>query len=235
MADHTPGTEPEALQVPLSRIAAFVRQVTHDVRNNLNSMDLQAAYVSDLVSDPEARAEVKRIRTLIQTSARHLQALSANFQTSSLNLVTYTAAILVEDLRDRVGKNFPEEAQKITWEVKLAEEAVEVDVEAFFGAVMELFRNAFQFREEGQPLAVRAFNENGAFVLVLEETKGAPATAPEKWGMEPFVSSRRSGYGLGLFRARRVVKMHRGELTIFYDSARAVLVTRVWLPFATPT
>ena len=234
MAD-SPGTQSESLQVPLSRIAAFVRQVTHDVRNNLNSMDLQAAYVSDLVQDPEANAEVKRIRALIQTSAKHLQALSANFQTSSLNLVTYTAGILVEDLRDRVTKTFSAEAPGVEWETKLGEEVVEVDVEAFFGAIMELFRNAFQFRENGQPISMKALNENGSFVLLLEEAKAAPATPPGTWGMEPFVSSRRSGYGLGLFRARRAVKLHRGELTIIYDSARAVLVTRVLLPFATPT
>ena len=33
------------LKVPFERIAKFVRQVTHDVRNGLNAMDLQAAYV----------------------------------------------------------------------------------------------------------------------------------------------------------------------------------------------
>jgi K+-sensing histidine kinase KdpD len=234
MSDKTPGVEPEPLLVPLSRVATFVRQVTHDVRNNLNSMDLQAAYVTDLVTDPETTAELKRIRTLIQASARHLQALSANFQTATLNLVTYTAAILVEDLRDRMEKNFPADAPKIQWEVKLGEEAVEVDVEAFFGALMELFRNAFQFREEGKPIAATAARENASFVLTIEETKAAPATAPETWGTEPFLSSRRNGYGLGLFKARRAIKKHRGEITIFYDSTRAVLVTRVLLPLATP-
>ena len=230
-----PAGDPESLQIPLSRIATFVRQVTHDVRNNLNSLDLQAAYVTELISDPEASAEVKRIRALIQTSARQLQALSANFQNSSVNLVTYTARILVEDLKDRVLKTFPEEAPKVTWEVELKEETLEVDVEAFFGALMELFRNAFQFKVEGQPISVRASEEKGFFVLELTEGKPAPATAPETWGTEPFVSSRRSGYGLGLFRVRRAIKAHGGELSIFYDSTRAVLGSRVVLRLATPT
>src|SRR3954464_15452877 len=128
----------ETLQIPYPRIAAFVRQVTHDVRNNLNSLDLQAAYATELITDPEAAAEVKRLRAIIQTSARQLQALSANFQSSTPHMVKYQAAILIEDLRERLGEPFPETAGEVTWKVELGDEQVEVDVEMFFGAVTEL-------------------------------------------------------------------------------------------------
>src|SRR3954451_2377801 len=147
------GSAPEALSIPFTRIASFVRQVTHDVRNNLNSLDLQAAYASELITDPEAAAEVRRIRQIVQTSARQLQALSANFQSSTPHFVTYQASILIEDLRDRLGETFPETAGEITWKVDLASESLEVDVEMFFAALIELFRNAIQFRAEGQAIA----------------------------------------------------------------------------------
>jgi len=235
MAANNESGDPESLRIPFSRIATFVRQVTHDVRNNLNSMDLQAAYVNELVKDPEAVAEVRRIRDLIQSSARHLQALSANFQTAALNLVTYNAKILVEDLRDRLAKTFPAEAQKISWKVNLDEESLEVDVEAFFGSLIELLRNAIQFGGPKADISVEVENENGFFVLQILEAKPAPATPPESWGAEPFVSTRRSGYGLGLYRTRKTLGLHGGGLTIFYDSKRALLVSRVMLPLATPT
>jgi K+-sensing histidine kinase KdpD len=228
----TAGGAPEALQIPFSRVATFVRQVTHDVRNNLNSLDLQAAYASELITDPEAAAEVRRIRQIVQTSARQLQALSANFQPSTPHFVTYQASILIEDLRDRLTKTFPETAGEITWQVDLASESLEVDVEMFFSALIELFRNAFQFRSEGQAIAVHASRESDQFVLEIQESKPAPATPPESWGQEPFVSSRRSGYGLGLFRVRRSLAAHRGTLKILYDSGRALLRTRVYLPLA---
>lgn len=230
------GSAPEGLQVPYSRIATFVRQITHDVRNNLNSMDLQAAYVSELITDPEAVQEVKRIRQLVQTSAKQLQALSANFQTSTPNLVTYSAAILVEDLQDRLRKHFPETAGQISWEVALQNEAVEVDVEMFFSSVVELFRNSFQFRAEGQPLIARAVAEEEGFVLEIREGKAPGAVnSPETWGTEPFVSTRRSGYGLGLFRVRRTINLHGGDLKFSFDPTCSELRTRVWLPLATPT
>src|SRR4051812_16124679 len=133
-SEASPETSLETLQIPYSRIAAFVRQVTHDVRNNLNSLDLQAAYATELITDPEAAAEVKRLRAIIQTSARQLQALSSNFQNSAPHLVKYQASILIEDLCERLTKTFPEAAGDVTWKVELGEEQVEVDVEMFFGA-----------------------------------------------------------------------------------------------------
>jgi K+-sensing histidine kinase KdpD len=231
----SPGASPDALQIPYPRIAAFVRQVTHDVRNNLNSLDLQAAYATELITDPEAAAEVKRLRAIIQTSARQLQALSANFQSSTPHLVQYQASILIEDLRDRLAKTFPETAGDVTWQVELGEEQVEIDVEMYFSAVMELFRNAFQFRGNGAKIAAYVGMDRDEFVVEICETKPAPATDPEHWGEQPFVSSRRSGYGLGLFRVRRSVAAHGGNLSFSYDSSRTLLKSRVTLPVATST
>src|ERR1700743_2983004 len=95
--------------VPLPRIAGFVRQLTHDVRNTLNSLDLQAAFLLEVVSDPEALEELRRLRGLLQVSARQLQAVSGNFWSSSPNLIEYSAPILVEDFQARLLKNQPEQ------------------------------------------------------------------------------------------------------------------------------
>ncbi len=219
-------------EVPLSRVATFIRQVTHDVRNDLNSMDLQAAYAVELNTDPEAIEEVRRIRQLIQQTAKRLQALSANFQLTQPNLVTYSAKIFVEDLRDRLTKTFPEQMPGVEWKVSLGDEMISIDIEMVFGALVEIFRNAFQFREAGQPILASVFVSNGRMVLELDEGKAAVASDPATWGKSPLVSTRRGGYGLGLFRTRRVLEVHGGEITASHDSARARLTTRVSLPLA---
>jgi signal transduction histidine kinase len=103
----------------------------------------------------------------------------------------------------------------------------------FFGALTELFRNAFQFRGDGGKIEAYAGTDEGEFVVEICEQKPAPATPPEHWGEEPFVSTRRSGYGLGLFRVRRSVSAHGGELGFSYDCARGLLKSRVTLPVAT--
>ena len=227
-------TVPEANdpEVPLSRVATFIRQVTHDVRNDLNSMDLQAAYAVELNTDPEAIEEVRRIRQLIQQAAKRLQALSANFQLNQPNLVTYSAKIFVEDLRDRLTKIFPEQMPAVEWTVSLGEEMIAIDIEMIFGAIAEVFRNAFQFREAGQPITASVSSANGRMVLEVQEGKTTVPSDPATWGNEPLVSTRRGGYGLGLFRARRIFGVHGGEITASHDSASARLTTRVSLPLA---
>ncbi len=219
---------------PLPRVSGFIRQVTHDVRNGLNSIDLQAAYISELISDQETLEEMRRLRGIVQNTARQLQALSGNFWTPTPNFVTYNGRILVEDLQDRLAKNYPEPAKKVAWTVELQDEAVSVDIEMLFGALIRLFENAFQFAEADGTIAAHAFTEGDRFVLELEESKKTVPSDPEQWGREPFVSTRRGGYGLGLFRARGFMAVHSGELDIVHDSGSALLRTRVSLPLAPP-
>lgn len=223
---------PEQLQVPFDRVATFIRQVTHDVRNNLNAMDLQAAYVVELVNDPEAVEEVRRIRSHIQQAAKQLQALSGNFWVAAPNLVTYSAKIFVEDLQDRLAKMHPDHAPKVNWTVNLGEKMVSLDLEMIFAAISEVFKNAFQFKEGDAPIEARVRDEEGKFVVELMEPKSTVPSDPERWGREPFLSSRRGAYGLGLYRARRIFAEHAGELRFSHDSGRNLLSSKIVLPFA---
>lgn len=218
--------------IPFSRVGSFIRQVTHDVRNNLNGMDLQAAYAVELITDPEANEEVRRVRQMIQQAAKQLQSLSSYFQLPQPNLVSYAANIFVEDLRDRLTRIFPEQMPSVEWEVSVGEEMISVDLEQIFSTIAEVFKNAFQFREAGQPISASVFAENGRVVLEVDEGKKSVPSDPSTWGREPFVSTRRGGYGLGLFRARRILELHGGEIVASHDSARARLTTRVSLPVA---
>lgn len=221
--------------VPFSRVAGFVRQVTHDVRNGLNAIDLQSAYAAELVSDPEALEEVRRIRGLIQQSTKMLQALSSNFWVSAPSLVSYSARIFVEDLQDRLVKHHPDHAPQVRWTVDLKEESIAVDLEMIFTAIAEVFKNAFSFREADAEIAARAFAEGGRFVVEITEAKTKLPSPPEAWGREPFASTRRGAYGLGLFRSRQLLAAHGGELHFSHDSGRNLLTSRLSLPLADPS
>ena len=68
-------------------------------------------------------------------------------------------------------------------------------------------------------------------IELREQRKRRCLRRPETWGREPLVSTRRGGYGIGLFHARRLLAAHGGRSCEFsHDPAAAQLTTRIFLP-----
>ena len=222
--------------VPFERVGKMVGQLTHDVRNRLSGMQLQSAYVADLLTDPkdaaEAARELKRLRGMIEDYAKSLKGFSRRFRVPPPELVRYPAKSLIEDFCQRLARVQPEFAPQVTWTVELADEAVEVDPEMTFEALGEFFQNAAHFQEAGAPVTAHAATEAGRFCLDLRERKTAVPSAPATWGAEPLVSTRDGAYGLGLFHARQLLAAHGGGVEFTHDPAAAQLTTRIFLPLA---
>lgn len=227
---------PADVSVPFARVGTLVRQLTHDVRNGLNAMELQGAFVADLLSDPEdeaeARVALKRLRGMISENARMLQRFAARFRIPTPSPVRYPAKDFIEDFRRGLEKTPPENAPQVAWTEGLGDEAIAVDVVMIFAALGEIFQNAAHFREGDAPVAAHVSAEAGRLRIELREPREAVAPAPETWGREPLVSTRRGGYGLGLFHARQLLAAHGGVLEFSHDPSAALLTTRIFLPLA---
>ncbi|HET9856838.1 MAG TPA: hypothetical protein VFP99_03315, partial [Chthoniobacterales bacterium] len=51
--------------VPWVDMVNFVRQLSHDLRNNLNAVELQSAYLAELAEEGEMKTEVQRLREMV--------------------------------------------------------------------------------------------------------------------------------------------------------------------------
>jgi len=218
--------------VPFPRVTGLVRLLTHDVRNGLNNIDLQAALLQELVTDPQVAPEIKRLRGMITDTAKMLQAFSTSFYLSEPRFVTYSAIAFIEDFQTRLGKLLPQLVPLLHWTVDLHDEMIPVDIEMIFRGLAEFFKNAFHFREGERSIEVSVGREERTFVIKLLEPKSSVPSAPDAWGLEPLVSTRRGGFGMGLFYARQVIGLHGGEVAFTFDRAREQLTTRLALPLA---
>ena len=227
---------PANAAVPFERVAATVCQLSHEVRNGYNAMELQAAYVAELLRDPgdvaDAAGEVKLLRGMIADNANSLRRLSARFHVPPPNPIRYPANLFTEDFRARLAKTLPEFAPQVAWTQDLAGEAVSIDVEMILAALGEIFQNAAHFQEFGHRVSAHAAAKAGRFEIELHEHHAALPVPPATWGREPLVSTRPGGYGLGIFHARRLLAANGGGLEFAYDPATARLTTRVFLPLA---
>ncbi len=61
------------------RVAAIVRRHAHDVRNYINSLDLEASLLEELITDPEIVSSVRRMRGQLNQLEATVRGLSVKF------------------------------------------------------------------------------------------------------------------------------------------------------------
>ncbi len=221
------------LTVSWDNVVRFVRQLSHDLRNDLNAAELQAAFLGELTSDnEELKQEVKRLREMIAKLASSLQGLAGALGQIRANKMPYRVSDFMEDLRARIAKDFPAESGAIKWEAQTGDALFEVDPQLLQQAFIELFTNAFQHERTKDSLSALAKIDNGNFVFTLREPKTGFQSPTENWGRQPFGKVRQGHYGLGLNRARAILEAHGGDLRAQYDPTASALVSTITLPIS---
>src|SRR5947209_14455784 len=103
MAASSQEPDNESLSVQWADIVKFLRQLSHDIRNNLNAVELQSAFLAELATDDETKAEVQRLREMISSVGTSLQRLTAGLAQSTPTPISYPAADFVEDLKQKIA------------------------------------------------------------------------------------------------------------------------------------
>ena len=220
----------ESLTVRWSDTVRFVRQLSHDLRNDLNAIELQSAYIGELTQDQELTNEIKRLREVVTGMNSTLQRLSRAVGEVEPNVVTYPAGEFLADMRVQIERSFSKEKDEITWDVQLNDGMLNIDPQLFQEVFVELFANAFEHDRGNDRLVAKAKISNGRFLFTLREPKAVFASDTQDWGREPLRNLRQRHYGLGLKRVRAIVEAHGGELQAEYDPKAATLVSTVALP-----
>jgi signal transduction histidine kinase len=230
MPDKSPQNEKDSQSVPWSDATYFIRQLSHDLRNNLNAIELQSAYISELETNEEFKNEIKRLREMISGLALTLQRLSRAVEEVKPNPIPYQATDFMQDLRRKIEHDFPKESAEISWDIQPGDATLNVDPQFFEEAFTELFANAIQHDRGKGPLIARAEIDKNRFRFTLHEPKTRFDLSTRDWGREPLRKISQRHYGLGLNRVRAIVEVQGGELHAQYNSNASALITTITLP-----
>ena len=217
-------TEPD---IPCGRVAAFVREHVHDLRNVLNNLDLETGLLQELVSGGEAHASADRLRKQVRTLADRLRSLSGFFRDAEPMIAPIAARELLLIWREQYA-TLPQ-APEVQWADELGEEQVRVDVEMMVAIFREILSNAAAF-SEGGPVAITVRCEGASVTLEVREPKTTPLD-PAGW-VQPFSRIRQGHYGLGFWSARRLAQTQGGTLQQCYVPEERQLITRLSVPVA---
>lgn len=211
-------------------VTKFIGQLNHDLRNHLNAIELQSAFLGDIVDDPEAKAEIKRLREMTGGLGAHLQKLSNTLGSIQPQTMPYPAADFVEDIRAKLTLAQPEQSAAIEWNISLGKEMLEIDPQIVAEAFVELLTNADAHGRGEGPLVFEANAQNGTVEFRLREPKTGFEGGTEDWGARPLQQVRSGHYGIGLFRARRIFEAHDAQYRVHFDPAASILETNVAFP-----
>jgi K+-sensing histidine kinase KdpD len=216
--------------VAWSDVVRFIRQLGHDLRNHLNAIELQSAYITELERDDELKGEIKRLREMIGGMTSTLQTLSRNISDVKPNLIAYRADDFMEDLRKKIDRDFSGQTNEITWNIQPSDAMLNIDPQLLPEAFAELFANAFRHTRGKGTVAATAKTDNDGFLFTLEEPKPKFDLATNNWGHEPLRKVSPGHYSLGLNRVRVIVEAHGGEMYAQYDPKTSALTTSLSLP-----
>jgi K+-sensing histidine kinase KdpD len=232
MTDTSPEDSMDSLSVRWPDMVRFVRQLSHDLRNDLNAIELQSAYIGELTQDEELTNEIKRMREIVSGMNATLQLLSRAVGDVAPNPISYPAGEFLADVRTHIDRNFSKQNHEITWDVQLEAGTLNIDPQLFQEVFVELFANAFRHDRGKGPLVAKIRMSDGRFLFTLHEPKAFFSPDTQNWGREPLRNIRQRHYGLGLKRARAIIEAHNGELQAQYDPKAATLVSTVAIPLS---
>lgn len=230
MAEKAPQDAKDSPSVSWNDAIRFITQLSHDLRNDLNAIELQSAYIGELEKNEEIQGEIKRLRQMVSGLASTLQQLSRAVGDVKPTLISYRATDFMEDLRRKIGNDFPKQNNEITWEIQPGNAMLNVDPQLLQEVFTELFANAFQHDRGEGLLVVKAKIDDNRFLFTLHEPKDRFELPTQNWGREPIRKITLRHYGLGLNRARVIVEAHGGKLHAQYDPNVSALITTLTLP-----
>jgi K+-sensing histidine kinase KdpD len=208
----------------------FVRQLSHDLRNQLNAAELQSALIGELTNDAEIKSEIRRLRELVSQLGVTLQSLSTSVAEPRPTALPYGAKDFIADMQKKIAHEFPEKEQAVKWEVLPADATLNIDPELTEWAATELFRNAFRHDLAADMVQAHASVEGDWFTFSIREAKTEEIN-PAQW--TPLQNVSHGHYGLGLRRARSIIAAQGGELTAKFDPASRTLTSTITLPCST--
>ncbi len=197
---------------------ALARELVHELRNPLNSMNLNLQLLEEDFSDSQSVPSglQKRIRR-IRDEVKHLDRILTDFGRYSrlppLTLEAVNLAMLIEEVLDF---NEPEAQRQNIQVIREIRELplVQLDRAQFKQALLNLVINAHQAMDGGGKLIVRAKALNGQIQIEVEDTgKGIDAAISGKV-FDLFVSTKEDGTGVGLAIVKQIIENHGGSVKV---------------------
>ena len=214
----------------LATLGHMAARVVHEIRNPLSSIGLNAEMLSDELESletpaptmaPNTISEAKELLGAIGGEVERLRDITEGYLQSARSAPQIEAEVdigaLVREQAEFVRAELTERG--VTIHLRIEDQAVtRADPRLIRQALWNLVRNAWEAMADGGPLWLEVFHAGlpgqAEVVIAVEDAGEGIAKEIRERVFEPFMSTKRSGTGVGLALVQEVAKAHGGRALI---------------------
>lgn len=214
----------------LAIIGEMAARIAHEIKNPLASIQTGIQLLeSQLSSDDNLKTYYERLRGEIQRVDKILKGLLTFAREDYLELKTLKIEQVVKRFQEIFQPTASKESVKLHIKIDKNLPEIRADEHKLEQVLWNLCLNAVQASKAGSHinLTVSKYNE-GITIAIQGEGEGISSESLKKI-FQPFFSTRTHGSGLGMAISKKLVELHKGELTIKSELNKGTTVN-IYLP-----
>lgn len=214
----------------LAALGQLSAGLAHELRNPLGSIKGSADLLARTAarSDPGSTAMAKELAEIISAEVDRTNSLVTRFLDFARPLEPKRVAVNVTEVIDRAVKRAGVEVIR---DYSASLPPVPMDPELMEQVFLNLISNAAEASAPGSPVTVSTREEDGqAEVSVIDRGCGIPVDRIDAI-FNPFVTTKKTGVGLGLAIVSKIVDGHGGKMSVESEPGKGSTF-RVFLPLA---
>ncbi len=202
----------------LISIGEMASKVTHEIRNPLSTVKMNAEYIADHAASlsPDALSTaigriVREVARLEEITSRYMDMVRYRAEEEPTSLTEVHSAL--EDIAKFHAGEFSR--RTITFEMEsLPDAKVPLSLNSFREVMLNLLKNAWEELGSGGKVRVRVEADAHTVRIIVEDSgRGVPATEREKI-FRNFYTTKPGGTGIGLSHSLKLVTEVRGTITV---------------------
>jgi len=185
--------------------------VIHDIKNAVSALALLSRNAASNLDDPEFQRDT--ISTLVRTVDR-MKRLLGRLSSPDEATLRNERVDLAEVVRDAVVPLAAEERIRVVRDIQRVS-GIDGDRDALLRVVENLITNAVEAIQGTGTVTVRLREEAGQVVLAVSDTgAGMAEEFRQRFLFSPFRSTKKGGWGIGLYQTKQVIDRHSGEISV---------------------
>jgi len=206
-------------------IANLVQGVAHEVRNPIMSI---GGFATRMKAELGEDSSLQRYLDIILSETSRLEKLVRDVKEIAALQAVHLQRIDVRELIDKVIERFSSTMSKqdIQLEVTIQERLppMNLDPEQISRALRNIMQNSIEALHEGGMIKIEAKELDSAIRIAVEDSGDGIDKDKIDSVLDPFVTSKTTGAGLGLTMVYQIVTNHRGKLDIQSSGGQGTIV-----------